>query len=199
MLRPFSYVLPIAIVISSVSGQVSAETNFPQLIPGDGTKNLCNLAPADRCISHVWNRIDDDGDGRLSMEEIDTFISHVRRWNAFTDRPLVDRTVVRLALATYRLAGTERLVAAYDDDGDGMLSKDEALADLQMDERTIAELLLDGNAFDAEALAERFGLLAPQLVRMAQTMGTRFGGRSEATTAIAAGPAEDGDQIGAGQ
>lgn len=198
MLRSFLIVLPIAVVLSGVSGDVSAESgyeNFPQLIGGDGTKEICQLASAQRCINHVWSQIDADGDEHLTVEEIDSFIASVRRWNAFTDRSLKDRTVVKIALTTYRLAGTERLLSAYDDDNDGMLSKEEALSDLNLDQRPIAELLLDGDAFNAETLAARFGRLAPQLVRMAQTAGTSFGGRSEVTTAIAVKAIEDTDQV----
>ena len=199
MLRLFGFALPMSIIaITAVSHSASAETNFPQLITGSGTKELCQLKAAEDCIGHVWSRVDSDGDELLSVVEIDNFIAHVRRWNAFTDRSLTDRAVVKLALAAYALAGTERLVAAYDNDADGMLSKDEGLADLYLDERPIAELLLDGNAFDAEALAARFGVLAPQFVRAAQTAGSSFGGVAP-DAAIAATRVEEQEQIGAAQ
>ena len=199
MRRQFQFVLPIAVVLSSFVGHAQAEdTNYPQLIPGSGTKDLCQVASAESCIGHVWRNMDSDGDDNLSAQEMDDFIAHVERWSKFTDRSLADRTVVRLAMTVYQVAGPDRFISAYDADDDGMLSKDEALADLHLDERPIAELLLDGNALDGESLANRFGFLAPQLARMAQSVGSTFTGGG-APTAVAGIPAEQDEQIGEAQ
>ena len=114
------------------------EANFPQLVTGNGTSKLCRLQSAEKCINHVWNVVDGDGDGMVSAEEIDRFVQHMRRWNKTTDRGLKDRSIVGVGLLALNLVGADRVIESYDADGDGMLSKDEALADLLLDDRPIA-------------------------------------------------------------
>ena len=131
----------------------------------------------------------------MSAVEIDSFIERMKMWAARSDKDLGDRAVVKVALMVYRLTGTERLIAAYDADDDGMLSQDEAFADIALDDRPLAEIMFDNGAIDSEQLAERFGFLAPQMVRLAQAAGNRLADRRGGdVTAIAAAIEADGSE-----
>lgn len=169
--------------------------NLPQLIPGDDTQALCRVFSAERCINHMWTAMDTDADTLLSAVEIDSFIERMKLWTERSDKDLGDRAVIKVALMVYRLTGTERLIASYDGDDDGMLSQDEAFADIDLDGRPLAEIMFDNGAINGEQLAERFGFLAPQMVRLAQAAGYRLAERRGGdVTAIAAAIEADGSE-----
>jgi hypothetical protein len=62
--------------------------------------------------------------------------------------------------------GIERLHALYDQDGDGLVDRDELLADVRLDERPLGEVLLDREAVDRVAIAARLGLPPVLLERL---------------------------------
>jgi hypothetical protein len=68
-----------------------------------------------------------------------------------------------LGLTLADAIGIGRLLAAYDADGDGLVSRAELLADVALDERPLAEVLRDPQALDRRAVARRLGVL-PQLL-----------------------------------
>ena len=183
MKRAVIFALPLAISVAAWTSTATAAngsvTNFPQLISGNGTEKACKIGAAQRCINHVWGVVDRNSDDLLSVEEIDDFAAHARRWNANTDRKLVDQTTVRIALLTFNLVGAKRVVDSYDQDNDGMLSMAEAtidLVNLETDKRPIAAMLLDDGAMDHDALADRFGIMASHLVNLAQKVGSSLVG-----------------------
>ncbi|MBT5416279.1 MAG: hypothetical protein HOK81_16890, partial [Rhodospirillaceae bacterium] len=57
--------------------------------------------------------------------------------------------------------GIDDIVTSYDADGDGKLTQAEALADVTLDDRPLGSLLLDPDAVDREAFANRLGAAAP--------------------------------------
>ena len=57
--------------------------------------------------------------------------------------------------------GLDKLVASYDADGDGKLSKKELLTDVRLDGRPLGQVLLDPKAVDRQAVAKRLGALSP--------------------------------------
>ncbi len=191
-MRGLKFILPLAaasVLSASASagdgGPVSA--NLPQLVPGNNTQEVCRVFSAETCISHIWTALDSDGDSLLSADEIDTFVARADRWIKISDKSRADKAVVKVATMVYGVTGIEKLIKSYDMDADGMLSPEEAFADFDLDERPIAEVLLDNGAVDAEQLADRFGFMAPQLVKLAQAAGSRLvDGTGGDVTAIAA-------------
>jgi hypothetical protein len=62
--------------------------------------------------------------------------------------------------------GLDYLHAAYDTDGDGLISRAELLVDVRLDERPIAAVLLDPEAVDHAAIGRRLGLPPSMLDRL---------------------------------
>lgn len=183
MTRVFQLALPLAITLISWSNIATADgpdvTNFPQLVTGDGSEEICTISAAKRCINHIWNIVDQDADELLSVQEIDDFATHVRRWNATTDRNLGDRTTAKIALLTFNVIGAQRVIDSYDTDGDGMLSMVEATTDLtslETDKRPIAAVLMDRDSMNHDAIAVRFGIIGSHLVSLAQNVGSSLVG-----------------------
>ncbi len=202
MTRVFQLALPLAISLIGWSGIATADgsglANFPQLVSGDGSEELCTLGAATRCIGHIWNIVDQDADELLSVDEIDDFAAHVRRWNANTDRELADRTTARIALLTFNIIGARRVVDSYDVDGDGMLSMTEATADLtslETDTRPIAAVLLDRDSMNHDAIAGRFGIIGSHLVSLAQTVGSSLVGGDVSAVDSIVEAARSGGQV----
>ena len=112
MNRGLQFALPLAISLIGWNGIATAqETNFPQLVSGDGSEEICTLSAAAQCINHIWSVVDQNADDLLSAQEIDNFAAHVRRWNANSDRELADRTTARIALLTFSIVGALTLLA----------------------------------------------------------------------------------------
>lgn len=193
-LLPLAAVSVLSTVAIADEGPISA--NLPQLIPGDDTQKVCRVFSSERCVNHIWGALDQDGDKLLSADEIDSFIERADRWISLSDKSRADKAVVKVGMMVYGVTGIEKLIKSYDMDGDGMLSTEEAFADVTLDDRRLAEVLLDGGAVDGEQLAERFGFMAPQLVKLAQAAGSRLvdGTGGDVTEIAAAIEAEDLEQ-----
>ena len=73
------------------------------------------------------------------------------------------QAMLALGLWMTSIVGIEDLVASYDMDGDGRLTRDEALADVTLDERPLGSVLQDPDSVDREAFATRLGAAAPFL------------------------------------
>jgi hypothetical protein len=62
--------------------------------------------------------------------------------------------------------GVERLHGLYDLDQDGLVRRDELLADVRLDDRPLGEVLLDREALDRAAFAARLGVPQALLDRL---------------------------------
>ena len=62
--------------------------------------------------------------------------------------------------------GIDNLIASYDTNGDGFLSKEELLADVKLDQRPLPVVLSDPKSVDWDRLAGRAGVAAPLLRRL---------------------------------
>ena len=126
---------------------------------------ICAAQPAPECVALAWRFADRDGDRGLSVEELQAVRDALEQWTAWRYDGLAtgERSAIVIGLALADAIGVERLLASYDADGDGLVSRAELLADVELDERPLAEVLRDPQALDRRAVARRLGVL-PQLL-----------------------------------
>jgi len=124
-----------------------------------GVTPTCNKEPAETCIDKAWRFIDRDGDDLLSSDELAALHSGVGQWAVWRGESLPprSRSGVYLGLTLVQTVGLETLIESYDSNGDGLLSRDEALSDINLDDRPLGEILKDPEGLDRQALAARFG------------------------------------------
>lgn len=126
---------------------------------------LCETAPSALCVDSAIAFADQDGDARLSPEELSNVKSTVQDWISWSGNPASrqERGMILLGLSMIEAAGLGNLIAGMDTDGDGLVSRAELLADVRLDERPLGEVLLDAEAVDRRAIGGRFGMLAPMI------------------------------------
>jgi Ca2+-binding EF-hand superfamily protein len=143
-----------------IDGQVAAFNRFIQ-----AGRPICLHRPAAECIQVAWAFADVDGDRRLSLAELATIRDGLERWAIHhkDDLSQPELSSIVLGLLLVDSIGLERLVAVYDTDRDGLISRRELLADVRLDQRPLGEILLDPEAVDRRAIARRLGL-SPTLI-----------------------------------
>ena len=121
---------------------------------------VCQLRRATDCVDLAWRFADADADQGLSLGELEALRADIEVWAIWRQADLAahDRSGIALGLWLVDSVGLEYLHAAYDADGDGLISRTELLADVQLDERPIGTVLLDPAAVDHAAIARRLGL-----------------------------------------
>lgn len=129
---------------------------------------VCQYQPAAACIEAGWLFADQDGDGGLTVAELQDVRNGLRAWAVWRadDLTATERSAFALGFLVVDGLGVERLHGLYDVDRDGLVDRDELLADLRLDERPLGETLLDGEALDRAALAARLGVPAALLDRL---------------------------------
>lgn len=136
---------------------------FEEFITDSGP--LCETRPAQVCVDLGWTYADADRDGLLSLEEIRGVRDTLVGWSSWRGDSLPNRERVSIGLGVWLVdaVGLEKLMASYSTDGDQQLSQQELLADVQLDQRPLGEVLVDEQAVDRKAVAARLGALAPML------------------------------------
>jgi hypothetical protein len=126
---------------------------------------VCQHQPADDCVDVGFAFADADGDGRLSVSELEALRHQIRAWSEWRRPDLTEFELRSIALGLWLVdaLGVEALQALYDEDRDLYLTRAELLADVTLDERPLGEVLLDPDAVDRQAIARRLGALAPFL------------------------------------
>jgi hypothetical protein len=126
---------------------------------------VCQRQPAAACIDDGWRFTDTNGDDRIDEQELRGRYRDLSAWYAAEQASLDADSQAMLALGLWMtsIVGIEDLVASYDTDGDGRLTRAEALADVTLDERPLGKVLVDPDAVDREAFAARLGAAAPFL------------------------------------
>lgn len=129
---------------------------------------ICLHRPAAACVETGWAFADRDGDQGLSVDELEEVRDELRAWAQWRADDLhpTERALLALGLAVVDGLGIERLHALYDVDGDGLIDREELLADIRLDERPLGEILLDREAVDRAAIAARLGLPPVLLERL---------------------------------
>lgn len=127
---------------------------------------VCVRAASTRCFAVAFARADGDGDDRLDRAELEALRRDTTAWFLArrAELDLREQTVVAMSLAVVNTAGLDRLIAAYDADGDGALDRDELTADVALDERPLPELVGDAEAVDWAAIRGRLGAIAGALL-----------------------------------
>jgi hypothetical protein len=166
------------LVLASVMRGESAET--APAMPGPGRNVLafdrfvaastpvCIYRAAAACVEVGWAFADRDEDQGLSVVELEEVRDELRAWAQWRadDLHAMDRSLLALGFVVVDGLGIERLHALYDQDGDGLVDRDELLADVRLDERPLVEVLLDREAVDRVAIAARLGLPPVLLERL---------------------------------
>jgi hypothetical protein len=130
---------------------------------------VCEHRPAAACVEAGWafaNRDDDRGLSVVELEELRDELMAWTQWRADDLQP-TERSLLVLGFVVVDGVGLERLHGLYDQDADGLVDRDELLADVRLDERPLGEVLLDPEAVDRAAIAVRLGL-PPALIERLQ-------------------------------
>jgi hypothetical protein len=132
------------------------------------SRPVCTGQPAGSCVALAWSFADSDGDQGLSVAELAAIRTELGSWALRNREQLTapERSGLALGLLLVDSLGLERLLAQFDSDGDGALSRSELLADVRLDQRPLPETLLDPVAVDRRALARRLGLPVEMLERL---------------------------------
>lgn len=120
---------------------------------------LCTEAPARDCIDLGWRFADANRDGVLDLAELRALRRGVLDWAAEAQAHLGTRDRMALGAGRALMAAVPlgTLFDLYDADGDGRLTRVELLADLRLDERPLAAILMDREATDWTAIRARLG------------------------------------------
>lgn len=129
------------------------------------TSPVCSRDSSTLCFGEAFEFADADGDGTLTLEELRLVRDALQDWSAWRDGTLTvqERNGIKLGLWLVDTIGLEALHDSYDRDGDGAISRQELQADVALDDRPMATVLLDPEAVDRAAVARRLGALAPLL------------------------------------
>jgi hypothetical protein len=153
-----------ALALIATASSRAAEVMDDQVVAFDRLQRasgpVCLHRPAAECIEVAWTFADANHDQGLSLAELTSIRDGLERWaiRHQTDLSQVERSSILLGLLLAESIGLERLLAIYDTDRDGLISRRELLADVRLDQRPLGEILLDPAAVDRVAIAQRLGL-----------------------------------------
>jgi hypothetical protein len=121
---------------------------------------VCQSRRAADCVARAWSFADEDGNGGLSLKELEALRADLEVWAIWRQAELAahERSGIAFGLWLVDSIGLDYLHAVYDADDDGLISRSELLADVRLDERPIGTVLLDPVAVDHAAIARRLGL-----------------------------------------
>lgn len=120
---------------------------------------LCEEAPAEECIEHGWEYADSNADDELDKKELAKLRSDLNAWADWKSDSLSgkDRTKLSIARSLANSLELDDLVQSYDKDDSGTITRSELLADIEVDQRPLPEILADKQATDWQAIGERLG------------------------------------------
>jgi hypothetical protein len=120
---------------------------------------VCAAQPAADCVAIGWSFADRDGDGAIGLDEANALRDGVQTWFLGARDALPKRTTtgVAVSLLALQVVGTDTVHGNYDEDGDGRVTRAEALADITLDDRPLPVLLRDRDAVDWDSLLGRLG------------------------------------------
>lgn len=154
---------PPAPPITAETPPTAAVGRFDRFVASSGP--TCQREASGRCVDLGLAFADRDGDGRLSVDELDVVRRELKAWLAWKGPKLTpaERTGASLGVWLVDTAGLPALFDSFDANGDGRVTRGELLADVRLDHRPLGDVLLDPEAVDRSAVAGRVGKLAPFL------------------------------------
>lgn len=122
---------------------------------------ICQNQPSKRCVDAGWKFADRDGDGKLTLQEVQAVRAQMGDWLAWKEgiQPR-EKANVAMGLWVVDSAGLPNLFASYDANGDGRLTQSELLADIKLDERPLGKVLTDDKSVDRQRFSQRLGPLS---------------------------------------
>lgn len=170
----------VALLLLAIATRVGESAETTIAMPGPGRDVLafdqfvaastpvCLYRAAAACVEVGWVFADRDEDQGLSLVELEEIRDELRAWTQWRadDLNATERSLLALGFVVVDGLGIGRLHALYDQDGDGLVDRDELLADVRLDERPLGEVLLDPEAVDRAAVAARLGLPPVLLERL---------------------------------
>ncbi len=130
----------------------------------------CLSRPATICIDTGWSFADRNRDQGLTQAEFNGLRQELQDWFQWRQTELTprERNALTLALFFVDAVGTAQIVAGFDGDQDGRVTRAELLADVTLDDRPLGEVLLDPAAVDRPAVIRRLGPAAAFLPEIAE-------------------------------
>ena len=130
----------------------------------------CLSRPAATCVDTGWTFADRDRDQGLTPAEFAGLRQDLQDWFQWRAPELTprERNTLTFALFFVDSIGMDQIVAGFDGNGDGRVTRAELLADVTLDERPLGEVLLDPAAVDRPAVIRRFGPVAALLPELAE-------------------------------
>lgn len=128
----------------------------------------CRTSASTACADLAWGAADLDGDGRLSLSELQLAQRQIDDWVAWKrpDLPPQTSNAISNGSRLVTAVGLGGLLRAFDGDGDGKLSQAEAFADIRLDERPLAAVVSDPNAVDQRSLSRKLATVSPMLAAL---------------------------------
>ncbi len=126
---------------------------------------LCKKGASRDCADLAWDFVDRERDDALSVPELTRFQRGLQDWSLAQGDALPRRTRngIAIGMLISQAVGIDRLVASYDQNADGKLTRDEAFSDIVLDERPLETVIKDPEAFDRPSFVRRLGFAGPLL------------------------------------
>lgn len=133
-----------------------------------GIAEDCRTSASTECTDLAWRAADLDGDGRLSLSELQRAQRQIDDWVAWKRPDLPPHTSNAIANGSRLVTavGLDGLLRAFDTDGDGKLSQAEAFADIRLDDRPLAAVVSDPEAIDRRSLSRKLAAVSPMLAAL---------------------------------
>jgi hypothetical protein len=120
---------------------------------------VCQKQSSHRCVDMGWRFADRDGDGLLTLQEVQAVRADMGDWLMWkgVSVPPRERANVAMGLMVVDSAGLPTVFTSYDANGDGRLTKAELFADVRLDNRPLGKVLTDEQSVDRQRFAQRLG------------------------------------------
>ncbi len=126
----------------------------------DAAGPVCAEKPAQSCVDLGWRFAASSPREGLTLQDVLNLRQNLGIWTQWrsAELPARERSSIGMGLLLADGLGPERLLAAFDSDGNGKVSQREFLQDVKMDQRPLGKVLADPAAVDRAGFARRLGL-----------------------------------------